>query len=110
MIGGSFRMEVRKGLVYPHQTLFDDIQIDASTYVVAKVDMVHENTKNMKLEAPPDDTTLILWDAITRMVRWRRTYIDVDPSVVVSASTTGSQTNTTPSSIFSETCPSPSPI
>jgi hypothetical protein len=103
-------MEVRKGLVYPHQTLFDDIQIDASTYVVAKVDMVHENTKNMKLEAPPDDTTLIIWDAITRRVRWRRTYIDVDPSAVVSASTTGSQTNTTPSLIFSETCPSPSPI
>jgi hypothetical protein len=32
-------MEVRKGLVYPHRTLFEDVQIDASTYVVVKVDM-----------------------------------------------------------------------
>jgi hypothetical protein len=31
MIGGSFRIEVGKGLVYPHQTLLDGIQIDAST-------------------------------------------------------------------------------
>jgi hypothetical protein len=25
LVGGSFRMEVRKGLVYPHQTMLDDI-------------------------------------------------------------------------------------
>jgi hypothetical protein len=68
MIEGSFQMEVGKGLVYPHQTLLDDVQIDASPYVVVKVDMVHENVKNMKLEVPPDDTTLTLRDAITRRV------------------------------------------
>jgi hypothetical protein len=48
--------------------LLDDIQINASTYVVVKVDMVHENANNMKLEVPPDDTTLTLRDAITRVV------------------------------------------
>jgi hypothetical protein len=66
MIGGSFRMEVRKGLVYPHHTQLDDVQIDASAYSMIKVDMVHENTKNMKPEVPPNDTTLTIRDAITR--------------------------------------------
>jgi hypothetical protein len=68
MIGGSFQMEVGKGLVHPHQTPLDDVQINASAYVVVKVDMVHENMKNMNLEVPPDDTTLTLWDMITRRV------------------------------------------
>jgi hypothetical protein len=68
MIGGSFQMEVGKGLVHPHQTLLDDVQINASAYVVVKVDMVHENMKNMNLKVPPDDTTLTLWDMITRRV------------------------------------------
>jgi hypothetical protein len=68
MVGGSYRMEVGKGLVYPRQTLVNDAQIDASAYAVVKVDMVHENMKNMKLEVPPVDTTLTLWDAITRRV------------------------------------------
>jgi hypothetical protein len=36
-------MEVGKGLVYPCQTMLDDVKIDASSYVVVKVDMVHEN-------------------------------------------------------------------
>jgi hypothetical protein len=31
--------------VYPHQTMFDDVQIDTSSYVVVKVDMMHENSK-----------------------------------------------------------------
>jgi hypothetical protein len=34
-------MEVRRGLVYPRQTMLDNIKIDASSYVVVKVDMVH---------------------------------------------------------------------
>jgi hypothetical protein len=89
-------MEVGKGLVYPHQTLLDDVQIDASSHVVDKVDMVHENTKNMKLGVTPDDTTLTLWDAITKRVQWRRTSIDVDSSAVASVSATTSQPNTTP--------------
>jgi hypothetical protein len=48
-------MEIGKGLVYPHQALLDEV----------KVDMVHENMKNMTLEVPPDDTTLTMWDVIT---------------------------------------------
>jgi hypothetical protein len=34
-------MEVEKRLVYPHQVLLDDIQIDTTTYAMVKVDMVH---------------------------------------------------------------------
>jgi hypothetical protein len=34
-------MEVRRWPVYPRQTMLDDIQIDTSSYVVVKVDMVH---------------------------------------------------------------------
>jgi hypothetical protein len=41
--------------------------------------MEHENAKNLKLEVPPDDTTLTPWDAVTRRVKWRRIGIDVDP-------------------------------
>jgi hypothetical protein len=100
MIRGSFRLEVRKGLVYPHQTLLDDVQIDASSYTMVKVDIVHENAKNLKLEVPPDDMTLTLQDAITRRVQWRRTSIDVDTSVAASTSATTSQSNTAPGSIF----------
>jgi hypothetical protein len=62
-------MEVGRGLVYPHQTLLDDVQIDTSSYVVFKVDMVHENSKNLKLEVPPDDTMLTLQDAIAKRVQ-----------------------------------------
>jgi hypothetical protein len=103
-------MEVGRGLVYPRQTMLDDVQINASSYVVVKVDMVHENSKDLKLEVPPDDTTLTMWGAVTRRVQWGRTYIDVDPSAAASASTTLCQPNTAPTSIFPETRPSPSPI
>jgi hypothetical protein len=40
--------------------MLDDVKIDASSYVVVKVDMVHENSKNLKLEVPSDDTVLTL--------------------------------------------------
>jgi hypothetical protein len=90
LVGGSFRMEVGRGLVYPHQTMLDDIEIDVSSYAVVKVNMVHENLKDLKLEVPLDDTTLTMWDAVTRRVQWRRTSIDVDPSTAASASTTPS--------------------
>jgi hypothetical protein len=43
-------MEVRRGLVYPCQTMLDDVQIDTSFYVVVKVDMVQENSKDLKLK------------------------------------------------------------
>jgi hypothetical protein len=29
---------------------------------------VHENVKNLNLEVTPDDTTLTMWDAVTRRV------------------------------------------
>jgi hypothetical protein len=96
-------MEVWRGLVYPRQTMLYDVEIDVSSYVVVKVDMVHENLKDLKLEVPPDDTTLTLRDAITIRVQWRWTSIDVDPSAAASALTTPSQPNTSPALIFSET-------
>jgi hypothetical protein len=65
----------------------NDVLINASSYVVVKVDMVHENSKDLKMEVPPDDMTLTLWDAISRRGQWRRTSIDVDPSAAASAST-----------------------
>jgi hypothetical protein len=43
-------MEVRRGLVYPCQTMLDDVKIDTSFYVVVKVDMVHDNSKDLKLK------------------------------------------------------------
>jgi hypothetical protein len=61
-------MEVGRGIVYPHQTMLDDIKIDTSSYVVVKVDMVYENLKDLKLEVPPNDTTLTMRDAVTRRV------------------------------------------
>jgi hypothetical protein len=60
--------------------LLDDVQIDASAYVVVRVDMVQENMNNKKVEVPPDDTTL-------------------------TAPTTASQPHTAPGSIFLETQP-----
>jgi hypothetical protein len=42
MVGGSFRMKVRRGLLYPRQTMLDDVQIDTSSYATVKVDMVHD--------------------------------------------------------------------
>jgi hypothetical protein len=95
--------------VYPRQTMLDDVKIDTSSYDVVKVDMVHENSKDLKLEVPPDDTTLTMRDAVTRRVHWRWTSIDVDPSAVASASTTHSQPNASHASIFHEACLSPSP-
>jgi hypothetical protein len=40
-------MEVGRGLVYPCQIMLDDIEINISSYVVVKVDMVHENSKDL---------------------------------------------------------------
>jgi hypothetical protein len=104
-------MEVGKGIVYPRMYTLDDVPIDSVSFDVLKVDMVHENVKNLNLEVPPDDTTLALRDAVTRRVQWRRTSIDVDPEVI-SASTTPSllQQHTIPSQLQLHTIPSlPSP-
>jgi hypothetical protein len=62
-------MEVGRGLVYPCQTMLDNVQINASSYDVVKVDMMHNNLKDLKLEVPPDDTTLTMQDAIARRVQ-----------------------------------------
>jgi hypothetical protein len=35
-------MEVGRGLVYPHQTMFDNVEIDTSSHAMVKVDMVHD--------------------------------------------------------------------
>jgi hypothetical protein len=101
-------MEVGRGLVYPCQTILDDVQIDTSSYAVAEVDMVHDNSKDLKLKVPLDDMTLTMQDAVTRRVQWRWTSIDIDSSVAASVLTTPSQPNTSPASIFPKTHMSPS--
>jgi hypothetical protein len=78
-------MEVGRGLVYPCQTMLDDIQIDTSSYIVVKVDMVHDNLKDLKLEVPPDNMTLTMRDAVSRRVQWRQTSIVIDPAAAASA-------------------------
>jgi hypothetical protein len=78
-------MEVRRGLVYPCQTMLDDVQIDTSSYGVVKVDMVHDNSKDLKLEVPPDDMMLTMRDAVGRRVQWRWTSIVTNPATGASA-------------------------
>jgi hypothetical protein len=101
-------MEVGRGLEYPRQTMLDDVEIDTSSYVVVKVNMVHDNSKDLKLKVLPNDTTLTMQDAITRRVQWRQTSIDVDPSAAASTSTTPSQPNTSTALIVPEARLSPS--
>jgi hypothetical protein len=74
-------MEVGRGLVYPCQTMLDDLQINTSSYAVVKVDMVHDNSKDLKLEVPLDDTMLTMWDVVARRVQWRQTSIVIASSV-----------------------------
>jgi hypothetical protein len=76
--------------------MVDDVQISTSSYDVVMVEMVHDNLKYLKLEMPPDDTTLTMRDIVTRRDQWRWTSIDIDPSAAASASTTPSQPNTSP--------------
>jgi hypothetical protein len=87
LVGGSFRMEVGRWLVYPRQTMLDYVQIDTSSYAMVKVDMMHDNSKDLKLEVPPDDMTLTMRHAVARRVQWRWTSIDIDPTATASAST-----------------------
>jgi hypothetical protein len=102
LVGGSFRMEVERGLVYPRQTMLDDIQIDTSSYAMIKVDMVHENLKYPKLKVPPDNTTLTMRHVVARRVHWRWTSIDIDPAATAS-------TSTSPASMSPEAHLPPSP-
>jgi hypothetical protein len=59
-------MEVGRGLVYPGLTMLDDVQINTSSYVVVKVNIVLT-----MLEVPPDDTMLTMRDVVARRVPWR---------------------------------------
>jgi hypothetical protein len=61
-------MEVGRGLMYSRQTMLDDIEIDTSSCAVVKVDMMHDNSKDLKLELPRDDTTLTMQDVVTRKI------------------------------------------
>jgi hypothetical protein len=54
--------------VYPRQTMLDDVTIDVSSYDMVKVDLVHENLKDLKQEVPLDDMMLTMWDVVTRRV------------------------------------------
>jgi hypothetical protein len=89
--------------------MLDDVEINVSSYAVVKVDMVHENSKDLELKVPLDDTTLTIQDTIPTRVQWRRASIDVDPLAAASASTTPSQPNTSHTLIFPEARLSPSP-
>jgi hypothetical protein len=55
--------------VYSCQTMLDDNHIDTPSYALVKVDMVHENSKDLKLKVPPDDMMLTMRDAVTRRVQ-----------------------------------------
>jgi hypothetical protein len=91
-------MEVGKGIIYPRMYTPDDVPIDSVSFAVVKVDMVHENAKNLNLEVAPDDTTLTMHDAVIRRVQWRRTSIDVDPAAILASTTPSlSQQHTIPS-------------
>jgi hypothetical protein len=61
-------MEAWRGLVYTRQTMLNDVQINTSSYAMVKVDIMHDNLKDLELELPLDDTTLTMWDAVTRRV------------------------------------------
>jgi hypothetical protein len=68
-ISGDYRMKVGKGIIYPRMYTLDDVPIDSVSFAVVKVDMVHENAKNLNLKVAPDDTALTLQDAVTRRVQ-----------------------------------------
>ena len=45
--------------MYPDVGLLDDVPIHPE-FTLVKVEMVHENTKSLKLEVAPDDMTVTL--------------------------------------------------
>jgi hypothetical protein len=68
--------------------------------------MVHDNSKDLKLEVPPDDTTLTMWDVVDRRVQWRWTSIVIDPAAAVAASASTSPALMSPKARLP---PSPNP-
>jgi hypothetical protein len=67
--------------------MVNDVQIETSSYAAVKVDMVHDNSTNLKLKVLPDDIMLTMRDAVARRDQWRWTTIDIDLAVAASAST-----------------------
>jgi hypothetical protein len=63
--------------------------------------MVHDNSKDLKLEVPQDDTTLTMRDVVARRFQWRWTTIDIDSTAVALASAS-------PASMSPEACLPPS--
>jgi hypothetical protein len=82
--------------------MLDLNEIDTLSYAMVKVDMVHDNSKDLKLEVPLDNMTLTMRDVVARRVQWRWTSIDVDPSAAASVLTS-------PASMFPKSRLSPSP-
>jgi hypothetical protein len=68
---------------------------------------VHDNSKDLKPEVPPDDMTLTMQDTVTRQDQWRWTSIDINPSATTLALTTPSQPNISPASMSPEARLSP---
>jgi hypothetical protein len=44
--------------------MLDEVEIDTSSYIVVKVDMVYDNSKDLKLKVSPDDTTLTMQGSV----------------------------------------------
>jgi hypothetical protein len=74
-------------IYYDVRAMLDDVQINTSSYAMVKVDMVHDNSKDLNLEVSSDDMTMTMRDAVARRVQWRWTSIVIDPAAVASAST-----------------------
>jgi hypothetical protein len=70
---------------------------------MVKMDMVHDNSKGLKLEVPLDDTTLTMRDAVAKRVQWRWTTIDIDLAAATALALTS------PSSMSPEARLPPSP-
>jgi hypothetical protein len=48
--------------------MLDNVTIDVSSYDMVKVDLVHENLKDLKQEVPLDDMMLTPTQAVSRRV------------------------------------------
>ena len=60
---GGFKIEVVKGLVFPHDEFLIEDHPILPGYVAVRIDNMHENTTDMELEVQLDDWTRMLRDA-----------------------------------------------
>jgi hypothetical protein len=51
--------------------MLDLNEIDTLSYAMVKVDIVHDNLKDLKLEVPLDNMMLTMRDVVARRVQWR---------------------------------------